>query len=220
LNLKHQALSVYEGPLPDVPVIMVMGTCMNAGKTTVCRQILRMFSQKGFHVNAGKVAGVACLQDTLKMKKNGAQKVLNFQEFGLASTTGVDSLVPIARSLIYYLAESQPDFIILEMGDGILGGYQVASVFDDADLMSRSLCTILCANDLMGVWGAVQWMEKYGPVPQAQRPALISGPVTDSQEGIRYIEENWNIPAANAFDSAGKICTILAESLMPWLKSE
>ncbi len=219
LNLKHRALPLIDSPLPSIPVILVMGTCMNAGKTTVCKQILRLFSEKGFTVHAGKVAGVACLQDTQGMKKTGAKKVLSFMDFGLPSTTEVESLVPVARSLVHYLAEGKPDFILLEMGDGILGGYQVASVFENTEFMETSLCTILCANDLMGVWGAVQWMNQHSSVPHARRPALISGPVTDSGEGIRYIEEHFGIPGANAFDSAGKICTFLLESLMPWLKS-
>jgi len=131
----------------------------------------------------------------------------------------VENLALVARSMVHYLAQDGPDFILLEMGDGILGGYQVASVFKDTEFMEHSLCTLLCANDLMGVWGAVQWMNQHTNVPQARRPALISGPVTDSGEGINYIEEHWGIPAANAFDSAGKICTLLLESLMPWLKS-
>ena len=219
LNLRDDALAFVEGELPTVPVILVMGTCMNSGKTTVCKQILRMFSEKGFTVHAGKVAGVACLQDTQGMREAGAKKVLSFMDFGLPSTTEVDDLAKVARSLVHHLAEGRPDFIILEMGDGILGGYQVASVFDDQEFMGISVCTMLCANDLMGVWGAVQWMNQHGKVPQARRPALISGPVTDSGEGIRYIEDHWGIPAANAFDSAGKICTLLVESLMPWLRS-
>jgi len=219
LNLRDVSMSLASGPLPNIPVIMVMGTCMNSGKTTVCKQILRLFAAKGFHVNAGKVAGVGCLQDTAGMRKAGARKVLSFLDFGLPSTTEVESLSPVARSLVHHLAEDGPDFILLEMGDGILGGYQVSTVFDDREFMETSLCTMLCANDLMGVWGAVQWMGQHGPVPQARRPALISGPVTDSAEGINYIEEHWGIPAANAFDSAGKICTLLLESLMPWLKS-
>jgi hypothetical protein len=219
LNLRHQALELTNGSLPSVPVILVMGTCMNSGKTTVCKQILRNFSEKGFTVHAGKVAGVACLQDTQAMKRAGARKVLSFLDFGLPSTTEVETLAPVARSLVTYLAEGKPDFIVLEMGDGILGGYQVASVFADDEFMETSLCTILCANDLMGVWGAMQWMGQHSTVLQARRPALISGPVTDSGEGIQYIEDHCGIPAANAFDSAGKICTLLLESLMPWLKS-
>jgi hypothetical protein len=219
LNLRHSALEFVSGPLPSVPVILVMGTCMNSGKTTVCKQILRNFSEKGFTVHAGKVAGVACLQDTHAMTRAGAKKALSFLDFGLPSTTEVDTLAPVARSLVSYLAEDKPDFIVLEMGDGILGGYQVASVFEDDEFMENSLCTILCANDLMGVWGAMQWMAQHTNVLQARRPALISGPVTDSGEGIQYIEDHCGIPAANAFDSAGKICTFLLESLMPWLKS-
>jgi hypothetical protein len=219
VNLRDSALPLIDGALPRLPLVMVMGTCMNSGKTTVCKQVLRLFSQKGFVVHAGKAAGVACLQDTEGMKKAGARMVLSFLDFGLPSTTEVESLAPIARSLVHHLAQAKPDFIVLEMGDGILGGYQVASIFDDVGFMDAGLCTLLCANDLMGVWGAVQWMRSHGPVPQARRPALISGPVTDSGEGIRYIEEHWGIPAANAFDSAGKICTLVLESLMPWLKS-
>ncbi len=156
LNLRDKALPFVSGPMPSIPVIMVMGTCMNSGKTTVCKQILRLFASKGFHVNAGKVAGVACLQDTAGMRRAGAKKVLSFLDFGLPSTTEVESLSPVARSLVHHLAEDDPDFILLEMGDGILGGYQVSTVFQDREIMEASLCTMLCANNLMGVWGAVQ----------------------------------------------------------------
>ncbi|MFQ5929852.1 MAG: hypothetical protein ACE5MK_09130, partial [Acidobacteriota bacterium] len=111
----------------------------------------------------------------------------------------------------------KPDFIVLEMGDGILGGYHVSSLFEDTDFLSRCVSMIVCANDLMGTWGALQWLSQ---LDHTNTPVLISGRVTDSAEGVRYIEEKWNLPAANAFDSAGKICTFIQESLMPWLKSE
>ncbi|MDA2934687.1 hypothetical protein MYX82_10145, partial [Acidobacteria bacterium AH-259-D05] len=74
-----------------------------------------------------------------------------------------------------------------------------------------------CANDLMGAWGALEWLSQKGP---RKYPILIAGPVTDSAEGIRYIEEHWALPAGNAFDGTGTICTFVLESLMPWLKSE
>ncbi len=218
LNLKDRAFPLLNNSLPDVPIVMVLGTCMNAGKTAACKQILRLFTEKGFSVNAGKVAGVACLQDTVSMTRCGAKKVLSFLDFGLPSTTHVGDLAPIARSLLGHLSQPKPDFIVLEMGDGILGGYNVASLFEDAGLMSRCLCLVLCANDLMGAWGGIQWMSQKGR-GQVGCPLLISGPVTDSAEGVRYIEENWDIPAANALDSGGKICTFILDVLMPWLKS-
>lgn len=219
LNLKDSALPLVDAPLPDIPVVIVAGTCMNAGKTTVCRQILERFSEKGFRIHAGKVAGVACRQDVLKMEQSGAFRTLSFQDFGLPSTAGAEDLPRVARSLVHYLADSKPDFILLELGDGILGGYEVTSLFVDPEFMRHSLFMILCANDLMGVWGALQWMKQHGIQAGQEPPLLISGPVTDSGEGIQYIEENLKLPAANAFDSSGKICTLIFNTLMPWLKS-
>ncbi len=216
-NLQDYALPLVEEPSLEVPVVLIMGTCMNAGKTAVCKQILKVFSHKGFSVNAGKVAGVGCLRDTMAMKKDGAQETLSFQDFGLPSTAHLETVAPIARSMVHYLSESRPDFIIIEMGDGVLGGYQVASLFEDEKLMNSCMSMVVCANDLMGVWGAMQWLSQQG---ERNYPFLISGRVTDSAEGVRYIEKNWDLPAGNAQESTGKICTFILESLMPWLKSE
>ena len=98
------------------------------------------------------------------------------------------------------------------MGDGILGGYHVSTLFSDAELFDRQVCRIVCANDLMGVWGALQWMEQTVQTGDTG-PILISGPVTDSGEGVDYIERNWSVPAANPFDSPGKLCSFVQKSL-------
>ena len=216
-NLGDFALPLVPEPSLKVPVVLVVGTCMNAGKTAVCRQLLRMFTNKGFSINAGKIAGVGCLRDPLAMRENGAREILSFQDFGIPSTAHLDTVAPIARSMVHYLSESHPDFIVLEMGDGVLGGYHGSSLFEDEQFMRCCVSMIMCANDLMGVWGALQWLSQQGP---RKYPVLISGPVTDSGEGIRYIEEHWDLPAGNAREGTGKICTFVLESLMPWLKSE
>ncbi|MEE8347975.1 MAG: hypothetical protein V3R94_00265 [Acidobacteriota bacterium] len=216
-NLKNFALPLVSDPKSSVPVVLVLGTCMNSGKTTVCTELVKLFSKKGFSINAGKIAGVGCLRDPIIMKESGAQHSLSFQDFGIPSTAQVKSVAPIARSMVHYLSESKPDFIVLEMGDGVLGGYQGASLFEDGEFMSSCVSMIMCANDLMGAWGGLQWLSQKG---LRGYPILISGSVTDSAEGIRYVEENWALPAGNAFDGAGTICTFVLESLMPWLKLE
>ena len=216
-NLEDFALPLVDEPISPVPVVLVLGTCMNAGKTTVCKELVKLFAKKGFSVNAGKIAGVGCLSDPIVMKESGAQHTLSFQDFGIPSTAHVESVAPIARSIVHYLSESKPDFIILEMGDGVLGGYQGASLFDDSEFMSSCVSMIMCANDLMGAWGGLQWLAQKD---LRKYPILISGSVTDSAEGIRYVEDNWDLPAGNAYDGAGKVCTFVLESLMPWLKSE
>ena len=217
LNLRDFALPLIEEALPEVPVVMVVGTCMDAGKTSVCKRLLEPLSERGFSINAGKVSGVASQRDLLAMDRHGAKETLSFVDFGFPSTTHLESLVSVARSMVHYLSRSNPDFVLLELGDGIVGSYRVASLFEDEQLMSRCVFTILCANDLMGVWGALQWLTSTGNPKQT---VLVSGRVTDSTEGVRFIEKNWNLPAANAFDGAAKICTHVLESMMPWLELE
>ena len=218
LNIKNFALPIVNKLLPQIPVVMVVGTCMDSGKTLVCKQLLKYFSKKGFSISAGKVTGVAAQRDVISMEKSGAKKVLSFFDFGLVSTTGQGSLVPVAHSMVHYLSSSKPDFILLEMGDGIVGAYRGSDLLEDAELMDRCVSIILCANDLMGVWGGLQWITQ--PDGENQSKVLISGRVTDSTEGVRFIEQNWNLAAANAFDGAAKMCTHVLEAMMPWLKSE
>jgi hypothetical protein len=199
-------------------VILVLGTCMNSGKTAVCKQILRLFSQKGFNVNAGKVAGVAACADLEAMRKSGAGRVLSFHDLGLPSSAHLSDLSTVARSLVHHLSSPRPDFTLLEAGDGILGGYHVDSLLRDDRLLERTVCVVLCANDLMGVWGSLEWLRQQGHEPQ-ELSLLVSGPATDSAEGIRYIERHFQVPAANAFESSGKLCTFILERLIPWSRS-
>ena len=132
---------------------------------------------------------------------------------------GIASVVPVSRSIFHHLADPRPDFTILEMGDGILGGYHVSSVFADQEFLSRQICTVICANDLMGVWGALEWMKQHD-FPFKQDSVLVSGPVTDSGEGIRYIERSWGVAAANPFDSPGKLSSFVQKRLSLCSKSE
>ncbi len=214
VNLVDAALPFVDDPLPNVPLVFVLGTCMNSGKTTVCRTIIEGFSKRKFDIHAGKVAGVACRRDLNVMASSGSGKVLSFHDFGLPSSADVSSLVQVARSMVHHLSQPRPDFIVLEMGDGILGGYHVSSLFADRELLGRQVCMIICANDLMGSWGAIEWLRQNG-IDTTCQPLLVSGPVTDSGEGVRFIEDNWGITAANPFDSSGKLCSFVLKSLRP-----
>jgi len=212
LNLGQFAQPFHKGALSEVPMVMILGTCMNSGKTTVARQIIDMFTRRGLRINAGKVAGVACRRDLLTMQASGAEKVMSFHDFGVSSSSDMESLLPVARSLHHNLSEDNPDFIVMEMGDGILGGYQVSTLFEDPDYISRAVCTVICANDLMGTWGALQWLKPAG-ISSENYPIMVSGPVTDSGEGVDYIEQNLKVAAANALDSKGKLCEFINEAV-------
>ena len=100
---------------------------------------------------------------------------------------------PGRKTIISQLNQSSPDLIVIELGDGILGGYSVESIFDDLELRAQTAAIIFCASDYVGAWGGIELLRKRGIEID-----VISGSVTDSQMGEDYVEKEFGVPAANA----------------------
>src|ERR1043166_6379241 len=122
-NIADAALPSCESlPAGCAPLVIVAGACMNSGKTYAAVEIVRQATRAGVRVAAAKLSGVACLRDTLHMADHGAVATASFLDAGLPSTVGVGDLAPVAKAIITKLNESAPDLVVIELGDGILGG--------------------------------------------------------------------------------------------------
>ena len=208
LNLKDFAMPECEILAPGAPIVLILGTCMNSGKTFAAAETIRVLAQAGVKVAAGKVSGVAAMRDLLKMMDNGAIAMRSFVECGLPSTVNAKDLGGVTRSVVTALDATNPDVILLELGDGIIGGYNTQSVLDDPQVRDRTACRVLCANDLVGAWGAVTYLEHHG-----HRPDIMSGPVTDNAVGTNYIERELEMRAANARTQPMVLATLVADAL-------
>lgn len=184
----------WQTSLPDcAPIILVSGTCMNAGKTTAACEVVRVLSSRGYRVAAAKLAGVATQRDLLNMQDHGAVCALSFSDAGLPSTTRTDScLVPAAKGVLSALSACNPDVIVVEFGDGIMGHYGVDILLRDRELMGHVRAHILCANDLVAAWGGLRYLDELGVSVDC-----VSGPATDNSSGVDYITQHFNIAAAN-----------------------
>ncbi|MFL5733428.1 MAG: hypothetical protein ACJ78Q_09510 [Chloroflexia bacterium] len=204
-NIMQHAIPGQTGLPRSAPIILVSGTCMNAGKTTAACEIIRVLSSHGYRLAAAKLAGVATQRDVLNMQDHGAVRALSFSDAGLPSTTHADDcLVPAARGILAALNDFAPDAIVVEFGDGIMGHYGVDLLLQDRDLMSHVAAHVLCANDLVAAWGGLRFLDGLGV-----RVDCISGPATDNSAGISYIEERFNTRAANGRnDPAALACLI------------
>ncbi len=192
-NIAHNALEPRDTLGPCPPLVVIAGTCMSAGKTAAASEIVKRFASAGQRVAAAKLSGVACLKDTLDMEDHGAFATMSFLDCGLPSTAHVKDLAPYARAILAALAQKNPDVIVVEMGDGILGDYRVGTFFDDPELVKATKAVVMCANDLVAAWGAQKLMEQWHiPI------TIMSGPVTDNQTGTEYIQAEMKLPAANA----------------------
>jgi hypothetical protein len=190
------------------PIVLILGTCMNSGKTFAAAETIRVLTQASVKVAAGKVSGVAAMRDLLKMMDNGAIAMRSFVDCGLPSTVNAKDLGGVTRSVVKALDATNPDVILLELGDGIIGGYNTKSVLDDAQVRERTACRVLCANDLVGAWGGVTYLEHHG-----HRPDIMSGPVTDNAVGTNYIEQELEMQAANARTQPTVLARMIAEAL-------
>lgn len=193
LNIGSAALPLATSLGETAPLILIAGTCMNSGKTYAATELIKQATRAGMRVAAAKLSGIACLRDTLNMADHGAIATASFLDCGLPSTVDAGDLSPVAKAIIAKLNQSAPDLIVIELGDGILGGYSVESVFDDMELRGATAAIIFCASDYVGAWGGIELFRRRGISVD-----LIAGSVTDSQMGQDYIEREFGVPAANA----------------------
>ncbi len=193
---------------PTAPLIVVAGACMNSGKTYAATEIIQQATRNGLRVAAAKLSGIACLRDTLNMADHGAIATASFLDCGLPSTVGADDLAPVAKAIIARLNESAPDLIVIELGDGILGGYSVESVFEDKELRQAMSALVFCASDYVGAWGGIELFRR-----REIKVDLVAGSVTDSKMGEDYIEKEFGVPAANARRNGKKLFEAVKEKV-------
>lgn len=191
------------------PVVLVVGTCMDSGKTVAAAEVVRGLARTGLRVGGVKLTGVSLRRDALSMLDSGAVAALTFNDAGVVSTD-VSHALPTAYGLINELEHSHhPDVIVAELGDGILGEYGVDALLADRALMDRSVAVICCAPDQVAAWGAVEVLDRRFGI----RPTVISGPATDNDVGCRFIRDQLSLPAHNARRGDGALVQTILEAL-------
>ncbi len=193
LNISDNALEAADSLLPSAPIVMIAGTCMNSGKTVAATEIIRQAANHGLRVAGAKLSGIACLRDTLHMQDHGAIATASFLDCGLPSTVDYGDLSPVAKGILNHLNTFKPDLIVVELGDGIVGGYAVDSVLKDAEIKAAISSFVFCASDYVGVIGGIAVLKDLGIDID-----VIAGSVTDSQMGEDFVQEHFGIEAGNA----------------------
>jgi hypothetical protein len=207
-NIGDAALPARDSLGTTAPLVVIAGACMNSGKTYAATEIIQQATRAGLRVTAAKLSGIACLRDTLNMQDHGAIATASFLDCGLPSTVGAADLAPVAKAIIARLNESAPDLIVLELGDGILGGYSVESLFEDQELRDAMSALVFCASDYVGAWGGIELFRRRGMTVD-----LVAGSVTDSKMGEDYIEREFEVPAANVRRNGKKMFEVVKEKV-------
>jgi hypothetical protein len=192
----------------SAPLIIISGTCMDAGKTRAACELVKHISRAGKKIAAAKLTGVSLMRDTLAMADCGASQVLNFTDAGIVTSTAANA-VPSAKGVIAALSDKSPDCIVLELGDGIMGEYGTMAVLSDPEIMGFTKAHVLSANDPVAAWGAKTFLSELPKGHPCPAIDVICGPATDNDVGKSFIRSKLGLHAANALRDGQALTSIV-----------
>ncbi|MFM9845158.1 MAG: hypothetical protein ACKVOI_19510 [Dongiaceae bacterium] len=197
INLNRYALRP-RGAQVSAPIFAVVGTSMNAGKTTAAAYLVRGLAQSGLRVGAAKVTGTGAGGDLWHMTDAGAAAVLDFTYAGHATTYLADdaALQEIFLTLTGELDASGADAIVIEIADG-LNQTETARLVTSPLFRQRVSAIVFAAADAMGAKAGYDWLLRH------QLPvAAVSGLMTASPLGAREAAQTVAAPVLGIDDLA------------------
>lgn len=122
MSLDHFARPAAPSLKPRYGTWVVVGSAMNAGKTTTTAALARGWARARLRAGAGKVTGSGSGKDLWAYIDAGADPVCDFLDFGISSTYGYpmerlqDTMIAIRDALV----GDGADAVVLEIADGLL----------------------------------------------------------------------------------------------------
>lgn len=141
--------------------IAVVGTSMNAGKTTSAAHLVRGLARGGRRVGAAKLTGTGAGKDPWLMADAGASLTYDFVDAGHPSTYMIPdrSFLDIARLLTAHLTHGGMEAVVLEIADGL---YQceTSSLLEEPAFQAGIDVILFAAGDAMGGAAGVSWLQE------------------------------------------------------------
>ncbi|RLD28816.1 MAG: hypothetical protein DRI75_05435 [Bacteroidetes bacterium] len=106
----------------DPKVILSLGTSMDSGKTTTAAFMARGLKLAGKKIAYIKLTGTVFTKDKSMVRDYGAKISIDFSDFGFPSTYMCSTLelLNLYNRLIEQVMPHNPDYIIVEIADGLL----------------------------------------------------------------------------------------------------
>jgi len=181
-NINNWAISPIASKKPRPFTVAVLGTSMNAGKTTTAAGIIYSLKKQGLKVAAAKVTGTGAGGDRWKMVDAGADIILDFTDAGLTSTFGVSTqqLESTFHCLMDNLCAIEPDVIVLEVADGLYQKETAALMA--SDFFKASVDEIVfAAGEALGAKKGTVILDQEGYTVCAVSGAINASPLAKSE---------------------------------------
>lgn len=185
-------------------VILSVGSTMDSGKTTSAAFLAGGLKRAGFRVAYIKLTGTLFLKDTSFVLDRGADMAIDFSLFGYPSTycCELEELLDLHQSLLDATAPVQPDYVVIEIADGLLQR-ETHMLLSSPDFMRTVDEVLFSCSDSLGALGGLQVLNGLGIHPFAISGLLTISPLLVEEtrafvrEPIFTIEELFEGPAVN-----------------------
>lgn len=136
----------------DMPVVLVVGTSMSAGKTLTGRIIIDQLKRLGYSVTAAKLTGAAGYKDALTYRDAGADTIFDYVDAGLVSTVCPREEFDAGfETLLGMIAAAGSQIMVGEIGASPMEPYNGAAAIER--LGSNIALVALCASDAYAAEG-------------------------------------------------------------------
>jgi hypothetical protein len=199
--------STFRGQTPG-KVILSIGSTMDSGKTTTAAFMARGLEQAGHKVAFIKLTGTCYTRDREFVYDCGAHVVTDFSEMGFPSTymSSKEEILDIYQSLLDQLAEEKPDYIVMEIADGLMQRETMFLLQDEAFIRTIHNVVFSCGDSLSAFHG-VQILQKWGI-----EVCAISGRFTMSPLLVQEVTDHLKIPVFTIDEMAsGQINHLITE---------
>lgn len=209
VNLKGRLFTRNAPRLPLDNIILVVGTGMNAGKTTTACKLVRGLLQEGFRTAACKVTGSVSHRDPDKFRSTGAHYVRDFSDYGFPSTylCSRDEIIELFYLMMSDAARSDPEVTVVEVADGVLQR-ETRMLLEDPVLRAHVSGVVLSAGCALSALRGIEEIEKRG-----HNVVCVSGCITSSPLFVRELEESTDVPAVSSVGTGDELATRVTENL-------
>jgi hypothetical protein len=181
-------LSQFRLPPPDAverpPTFVVVGSSMNAGKTTTAANLARGLVAAGWNVGAAKATGTGAGGDVWFMMDAGADPVLDFTAAGLPSTylAGDEAVERTFAELVGHLAAARVDALVLEVADGVCH-METRALIESSRFGELVDGVLFAATDALSAAAAVEYLRDLG-LPLLAISGMVSASPLAAREAV------------------------------------
>lgn len=181
----------FSGHVPNnAKLILSVGSSMDSGKTTSAAYLARGLKTTGKKVAFIKLTGTSFTKDKDFVYDCGADVSIDFTDGGFPSTymCSKAEILDLYQTLLNMLETENPDYIVMEIADGLLER-ETDFLLRDTAFMSTVHSMIFSCGDSLGVFYGLQLLEQFGVTP-----AVICGRFTMSPLLIQEVKAKTEIP--------------------------